>query len=304
MTHPTKTVRARAAAKINLHLGVGGVRADGFHELHTVYQAISLFDEVSAVAADDWTVETTTSDYVDADALPDVADNIVTRAAALLADRNGIPARGSVRVDKAIPVAGGLAGGSADAAAALVVLDRLWDLRTPHQDLYTLAAELGSDVPFSLLGGTGLGTGRGEVVEALDDPGHWWWVVVPDRRGMATPAVYRHFDELNPGAGPPAPAPGLVRALTSRDPGELGPTLRNDLQEAAFDLRPDLRELVARGEAEGAVRGLLSGSGPTCLFLCEDGAHAGAVADGLRGAGSETVLVATGPAPGATVVTD
>ena len=298
MTH-----RARVAAKINLHLGVGGPRADGFHELHTVYQAVSLFDEVSAVVDDDWTVETTTADYVDAGAIPAVADNIVTRAGALLADLHGIPARALVRVDKAIPIAGGLAGGSADAAAALVVLDRLWDLHTSHEDLYRLAAELGSDVPFALLGGTGLGTGRGEVVEALGDPGHWWWVVVPDRRGMTTPAVYRHFDELNPDAGPPAPAPALVRALTTRDPLALGPTLRNDLQEPAFDLRPDLRDLVARGEAEGAVRGLLSGSGPTCLFLCEDAAHAGAVADGLRGAGSETVLVATGPAPGATVVT-
>ncbi len=236
------TVRARAAAKINLHLGVGGARADGFHELHTVYQAVSLFDEVTAAAADGWTVETTTADYVDADALPAVADNIVSRAAALLADLHGIPAHARLRVDKAIPVAGGLAGGSADAAAALVVLDRLWDLRTTHEDLYRLAAELGSDVPFGLLGGTGLGTGRGEVVEALDDPGHWWWVVVPNRRGMATPEVYRHFDELNPDAGPPAPAPDLVRALTSRDPRALGPTLRNDLQEPAFDLRPDLRD--------------------------------------------------------------
>ena len=297
------TVRVRASAKINLHLGVGGLRPDGFHELHTVYQAISLHDDLAVTTADGWSVVTRTAAYVDPAALPGTADNIVTRAASLLAARHGREATGAVVVDKAIPVAGGLAGGSADAAAALVALDRLWDLRTSRRDLLELAGRLGSDVPFAVLGGTALGTGHGEVVAPVPDPGAWSWVVVPSGEGMSTPAVYRHFDELNPDASPtPPPADALLAALATRDPHALAATLHNGLQEPAFDLRPDLRDLVARGEACGALRGLLSGSGPTCLFLCASPAHAGEVAAALRATGRETVLTATGPASGATMV--
>jgi len=296
-------VRVRASAKLNLHLGVGGLREDGFHELHTVYQAISLHDELTVTPADAWTVETHTAAYVDPGALPDTADNIVTRAAALLAERHGLPMTAAVVVDKAIPVAGGLAGGSADAAAALVALDRLWGLGTPRADLMELAGRLGSDVPFAVLGGTGLGTGHGEVVAPVPDPGTWSWVVVPSRDGMSTPAVYRHFDELYPHASrTPPSADALLAALTTRDPHALAATLHNGLQEPAFDLRPDLRDLVARGEQAGALRGLVSGSGPTCVFLCESAAHAADLADRLRDSGHQTVLTATGPAEGATVV--
>ncbi len=299
----SKAVRVRASAKINLHLGVGGLREDGFHELHTVYQAISLHDDLTVTPADVWTVETRAAAYVDPAALPDTAGNIVTRAASLLADLHDLRVSGAVVVDKAIPVAGGLAGGSADAAAALVALDRLWGLGTSRADLMELAGRLGSDVPFAILGGTGLGTGHGEVVAPVPDPGTWSWVVVPSREGMSTPAVYRHFDELNPRASTTPPsADALLAALTSRDPHALAATLHNGLQEPAFDLRPDLRDLVAAGEEAGALRGLVSGSGPTCVFLCESPAHAGEVASRLRGAGRETVLTATGPAAGATVV--
>lgn len=295
-------MRARASAKVNLHLGVGGLRADGFHELHTVYQAVSLHDEVEAREAQDWSVETRVAPYVDASAMPATQENIVTRAARLLADHHGRSVSGAVRVEKAIPVAGGLAGGSADAAAALVVLDRLWALDTPREELLALAARLGSDVPFALLGGTGLGTGHGEVVAPVPDPGTWHWVVVPSREGLSTPAVYRHFDELFPDAHPVPPnADALLAALTTRDPHQLAATLHNGLQEPAFDLRPDLRALVAEGEAAGALRGLVSGSGPTCVFLCQSGAHADEVAGALRRT-RDTVLVAVGPAPGATLV--
>ena len=296
-------VRVRASAKINLHLGVGAPRPDGFHELHTVYQAISLHDELTVTTADDWTIETRTASYVDPAALPATGDNIVTTAARLLAARHGIPVSGRVEVAKSIPVAGGLAGGSADGAAALVALDALWDLHTPRGELLELAGHLGSDVPFAVLGGTGLGTGHGELVEPVPDPGHWSWVVVPSREGMSTPAVYRHFDELVvPGAAATPPsADALLAALTTRDPEALAPTLHNDLQEPAFDLRPDLGALVAAGEKAGALRGLVSGSGPTCVFLCRDDDHAAAVADALRPAYG-TVLTATGPAAGATVL--
>ena len=293
-------VRARASAKINLHLGVGGLRDDGFHELHTVYQAISLHDELTATGAAGWTLTCRAREYVDPAHLPSPDDDIVTRAAVLLAARHDIDVAADVLVDKSIPVAGGMAGGSADAAAALVVLDRLWELDLPTAELMSLAAELGSDVPFALHGGTALGTGRGEEVTAVPDRGTWWWVALPAGEGLSTPAVYRRFDELLPDASPAPPrADALLAALATGDPHALAPTLHNGLQEAAFDLRPALRELVARGEAEGALRGLVSGSGPTCVFLCESEAHAGAVAMGLRGAGHDTVLTAYGPVPGA-----
>lgn len=297
-----RPVRVRASAKINLHLGVGGLRPDGFHELHTVYQAVSLHDELTVEPADDWSIITRTAGYVDDAALPGTADNIVTRAADLLAGLHGVPVTGRVEIDKAIPVAGGLAGGSADGAAALVALDAHWGLATPREQLLELAGRLGSDVPFAVLGRTGLGTGHGEVVEPVPDPGHWSWVVVTSRDGMSTPAVYRHFDELYPQASPvPPSADALLAALTTRDPEALAATLHNGLQEPAFDLRPDLRTLVAAGEKAGALRGLVSGSGPTCVFLCRSPEHADEVATALRPS-YETVLIATGPAPGATVV--
>ena len=296
-------VRVRAAAKINLHLGVGGLRPDGFHELHTVYQAISLHDDLVAMPSDGWSVETRTEAHVDAAALPAAEDNIVTAAARLLAAEHGIEPRAAVEVHNAIPVAGGLAGGSADAAAALVALDALWGLDTPHPRLLELAGQLGSDVPNALLGGTVLGTGHGEVVAPVPDPGSWWWVVVTSREGMSTPAVYGHFDELYPHASPEPPsADALLAALLSRDPHALAATLHNGLQEPALDLRPDLRTLLEDGDDAGALRGLVSGSGPTCVFLCESHEHATLVASRLIVAGHETALTAHGPAAGASLV--
>ena len=289
----------RAAAKINLHLGVGAPREDGFHPLDTVYQAVSLYDDLTAHAADDWSLETSVAPHLGEVALPAAGENIVDRVAELLRP-GGHPAR--VEVSKSIPVAGGMAGGSADAAAALVALDRLWDLQTPDERLLELAAELGSDVPFALIGGSAHGTGRGEQVTSLVDTGSWAWVVVPDSGGLSTPAVYRHFDALFPDApATPASAQPVLDALASGDPLRLARALHNDLQEPAIDLAPHLGELLDRGESEGALRGLVSGSGPTCVFLCESTEAAHAVARGL-GAVRDTVLLAHGPVAGAHVV--
>ena len=210
------TVTVRAPAKVNLHLGVGAPRKDGFHPLVTVYQAVGLCDDVTVTAAPGWTLTVSVPDWMDADAVPVTGDNIVDRAADLLARHHGIDSPAAVSVAKAIPVAGGMAGGSADAAAALVALDRLWALDTPDHVLLALAAELGSDVPFALLGGTALGTGRGELVEPVMDTATWWWVVVPSVEGLSTPAVYRRFDELNPGApAEPAAADATHDALAT-----------------------------------------------------------------------------------------
>lgn len=297
------SITVRSAAKINLHLGVGRVRDDGFHPLDTVYQAIGIHDDLALTAADELSLVTHVADHIDPAGVPPGADNIVLRAARLLAEHAGRPATGAFEVRKDIPVAGGMAGGSADAAAALVACDRLWDLQTSDDDLLALAAVLGSDVPFSLVGGTARGRGRGEVVEPLADPGSWWWVAVPSAEGLSTPAVYAHFDALRPDAPEvPAAADDLLAALATGEPLRLARALHNDLQEPAIDLRPELGALIERGEAEGALRGMVSGSGPTCVFLCDsaDGAHATAI--GLAGAGHEVVLTATGPVAGAHVV--
>jgi 4-diphosphocytidyl-2-C-methyl-D-erythritol kinase len=297
-------VTMRAPAKINLHLGVGAPRGDGFHPLDTVYQAIGLHDDVTARPAPGWSVEVRPATHVAAGALPADGDNIVDRAARLLAGLHGVEVTGAVEIHKDIPVAGGMAGGSADAAAALVALDRLWGVHTLDDDLLRLAAELGSDVPFALVGGSAHGTGRGEVVHRVPDAGTWWWVVVPSPVGLSTPAVYRRFDELNPGAAAtPTPPLAVLTALAAGDVRGLAAALHNDLQPAALDLRPELAELIEAGEREGALRGMVSGSGPTVVFLAESADAARAVAAGLSGV-AETVLVANGAVAGAHVVQD
>jgi 4-diphosphocytidyl-2-C-methyl-D-erythritol kinase len=294
----------RAPAKINLHLGVGGPRPDGFHPLHTVYQAVGVCDDVSVARSAGWSLRLDLPDWIDPDSVPLGGDNIVHRAAVLLAAHHGLTeVHAEVSIAKSIPVAGGMAGGSADAAAALVALDRLWGLETTDDDLLSIAGELGSDVPFALIGGTALGTGHGELVEPVADDATWWWVAVCSDEGMSTPAVYRHFDELHPEAGEPPPADDLLAAIASGDVHALAATLHNDLQAAAFDLRPDLADVIALGEAEGALRGLLSGSGPTCVFLNETADDARAVATAFTEQGHEVVLVSHGPVAGAHVVT-
>lgn len=297
------SITVRAAAKINLHLGVGRAREDGFHPLDTVYQAIGIHDDLTLTEADVLTIETLVADHIDSAAVPGGADNIVLRAARLLAEHAGRPATGAFGVRKDIPVAGGMAGGSADAAAALVACDRLWDLHTPDEVLLALAAELGSDIPFSLVGGTARGVGRGELVTPVADHGAWWWVAAPSTEGLSTPAVYRHFDTMRPEAPEvPAPADALLAALATGEPLRLARALHNDLQEPAIDLRPELGDLITLGESEGALRGMVSGSGPTVVFLCESAEGARATALGLAGSGHDAVLTATGPVAGAHVV--
>ncbi|HSX67703.1 4-(cytidine 5'-diphospho)-2-C-methyl-D-erythritol kinase [Nocardioides sp.] len=300
----SERITVRAPAKINLHLGVGAPREDGFHPLETVYTSIGLYDDVAAVASSEWSLGLDAAPYVDASAVPLDDTNIVAAAARALAALHGVPVTASVTITKGIPVAGGLAGGSADAAAALVALDRLLDLQTADDDLLRLAAELGSDVPFALHGGHALGTGRGEIVTPLPaGDAVLWWVVVPSTSGgLSTPAVYRHYDELSPSVSPePAPATAVLSALRAGDVVALAAALHNDLQAPAVDLRPDLGDLIAAGEAAGALRGLVSGSGPTVVFLCADADAARGLAGVLQEDG-HTALVANGPVAGAHLV--
>jgi 4-diphosphocytidyl-2-C-methyl-D-erythritol kinase len=303
-----RSITVRAPAKINLHLGVGGPRADGFHALDTVFQAVGLYDDVRA-SDGEGAVTVEPAAYLPLGVVSELSgweENIVGDAARLLADTAG-GTTGLATVDlvigKRIPVAGGMAGGSADAAAALVALDRLWELATTDERLLDLAARLGSDVPFSLLGGTAHGTGRGEVLHAVPDPTTWWWVVVPAAEGLATPAVYRRFDDMFPDApATPASSAAVLAALSSGLPEHLAAALHNDLEAPALDLRPELGDLIARGEAQGALRGMVSGSGPTVLFLCDSGDHARALADRLQDDDLPVVLVANGPVAGAHVL--
>ncbi|MEZ5194215.1 MAG: 4-(cytidine 5'-diphospho)-2-C-methyl-D-erythritol kinase [Nocardioides sp.] len=291
-----RPVVVRAPAKINLHLGVGARRRDGYHPLTTVYQAVSLYDELTAAPADHW--QLAIGRRQPARRGRDPARRDEHRHAGGRAAR-GPPRRTRPRVggDREAGSGYGRDGrGSADGAAALVALDRLWDLGTSTGTLLQLAAELGSDVPFALLGGTALGTGRGELVELLDDAGRWWWTIVPSPEGMSTAAVYAHSDELHPDADPePLSAGDLLQALATGDPRRLAATLHNDRQTAALDLRPDLAATIVKGEVEGALAGLVSGSGPTCVFLCDSQEAAVAVGQAFTRQGHERVLVAEGP---------
>jgi len=296
-------IRVRVPAKINLHLGVGPLRADGYHELTTVYHAISLHDEVVARPGDTLTL---TMEGEGAGELALDETNLVHRAVRALARHTGRPAHARLHLRKQIPLAAGLAGGSADAAAALVACDALWGTGLGRGELAAIAAEIGSDVPFLVYGGTALGTGRGETVSpVLARAETWHWVVAIADGGLATPAVFAELDRLR-AAGPVdrvGSPEGLLAALRQRDPEVLAAALGNDLQPAALSLRPALADTLRAGADAGALAGLVSGSGPTCVFLARDTAHADEVAAALDAAGiCRAALVAHGPVAGARVV--
>jgi 4-diphosphocytidyl-2-C-methyl-D-erythritol kinase len=300
-------VTVRAPAKINLHLGVGAVRADGFHPLVTVYQAIGLYDDVTATPATEWSIHTVADAHIDLGTVPEDASNIAIRAGrALVAHHRRPELAAHLEIHKGIPVAGGMAGGSADAAAALVAVDRLFDLQTTDEDLLAIAADLGSDVPFALIGGTALGTGRGELVESMADATAMWWLVVPHEIGLSTPAVYRHFDVLAEDGRIPVSVPvapeALGEALAAGRTEAVAELLHNDLAAPAFDLRPDLvaqRDRIVEVASPDAV--LLSGSGPTLLALVDGVDRARAAAARLTAAGI-THWLAPAPVAGAHVV--
>lgn len=296
-------VRVRAPAKINLTLRVGHPRPDGFHPLATVYQAVSLYEEITAVPAEPGMIEVRVSGE-GADQVPTDDRNLAMRAARLLARRVREPLGVSLRIDKSVPVAAGLAGGSADAAAALLACSVLWELDLDHQDLLPLAAELGSDVPFALLGGTAVGSGHGETVAPALARGNYHWVLAFADRGLSTPAVYRRYDELGPRPPDPFEVPaGLMNALRSGNAEKLGRELINDLQEPALDLMPSLRKLVAAAREFQTLGVIVSGSGPTVAFLAAEEADAIDLTVALSASGlCRSARYVTGPVPGARVL--
>jgi 4-diphosphocytidyl-2-C-methyl-D-erythritol kinase len=272
--------------------------------LATVYQAVSLYDEVHAAWAEPEEFSVTVSGE-GADLVPTDERNLALRAARLLAGTSG-PSDSlgvSFSIKKSIPVAGGLAGGSANGAAALLACAVLWDLDVGLEELITLAAELGSDVPFALLGGTALGSGRGEQVVPVLARGGYHWVLAFGHHGLSTPAVYRRHDELRPGAEVPEVPAGLMNALRSGDPAAVGAALINDLQPAALDLQPRLRQVLEAGLEYGAVGAVVSGSGPTCAFLAASESAAVDLSVALSADGvCRAVRRATGPVTGARVI--
>lgn len=295
----------RAPAKINLELAVGAVRADGFHDVATAYHAVSLYDEVIASPADRLTVTVTGAHGVTVEAVPQDATNLAAAAAVALARRVGVEPAVHLHVTKGIPVAGGMAGGSADAAAALVACDALWDTGLSRTDLAEIAADLGSDVPFSLVGGTALGVGRGEMLTPVLARGRFQWVVAIADGGLSTPAVYAECDRLRGGAAVPEPrvSDALMAALRAGDAHALGLAMRNDLQDAACALRPALRETLSTGAGAGALGALVSGSGPTVVFLAHSPEHAIDIAVALSATGTcRAVKRAHGPVGGARVL--
>ncbi|OBH77510.1 4-(cytidine 5'-diphospho)-2-C-methyl-D-erythritol kinase [Mycobacterium scrofulaceum] len=299
---PTGSVTVRVPGKVNLYLEVGDRREDGYHELTTVFQAVSLLDEVTVRNADVLSLELVGEG---ADKLPTDERNLAWQAAELMAEHVGRAPDVSIMIDKSIPVAGGMAGGSADAAAVLVAMNSLWELNVPRRDLRMLAARLGSDVPFALHGGTALGTGRGEELATVLSRNTFHWVLAFADGELLTPAVFAELDRLRTAGDPPrfaGPGPVLA-ALAAGDAEQLASLLGNEMQAAAVSLNPKLRRTLRAGVQAGALAGIVSGSGPTCAFLCSSAASAVDVGTEVSGAGvCRTVRVATGPVAGARVV--
>lgn len=297
-------VTVRSPAKINLGLSVGPPRPDGFHPLATVYQAVALYDDVTATLRDD--VEVTVEVIGDfADDVPTDSSNLAVMAARTLQAEYDVEEGVDLTIRKTIPVAGGMAGGSTDAAATLVACNRLWGLGLAQAELERIAADLGSDVPFCLVGHTALGRGRGEQVTEVLSRGTFHWVFAVAEGGLSTPAVYKELDRLRPLRRVEAPEvrPELLSALLSGQPAALAIALSNDLQAAALSLRPELAATLQFGLDQGALAAMISGSGPTCLFLATDSRQAVDLAVELAESGlCRMVRQAEGPVPGARIL--
>lgn len=304
---PRQRVRVRAPGKINLFLRVGTLLDDGYHDLATVYQAVSLYEDVRASHADEFSLQV--SGTVDTAGVPTDASNLALRAARLLATRTGYAGGVRLEVRKHVPVAGGMGGGSADAAAALVACDALWGTGIGRDELLALGAELGADVPFALAGGTAIGVAHGDRLSPVLATGSFEWVIAIADFGLSTPDVYAELDRRRArqvlDIAPPPLAPQVdarvLQALRAGDAVMLADAMESDLQAAAFGLAPGLVDLIALGESAGALAGIVSGSGPSVAFLAADADSAIGLQVALSAAG-HTVVRAHGPVAGARVV--
>lgn len=302
-------VHTRAPGKINVFLKVGSLLDDGYHDVAIAYQAVSLYEDVRASHADDFSVSV--SGTVELSRVPTDGSNIAIKAARLLARRTGYRGGAHLEIEKHVPVTGGMGGGSADAAATLLACDALWGTGLPREDMLDLAAELGADVPFAFTGGTAIGTGRGDQLSPALAKGQFQWVLALADFGLSTPAVYqeldnhrdRHAQDIFPAQVAPSVDANVLQALRAGDPHMLAECLYNDLQAPALHLEPSLAETLELGERNGALAGIVSGSGPTVAFLAADLDSALELQIALSAA-RLTVVRATGPVHGARIVGD
>ena len=301
----SRGVIARVPAKVNLQLAVGPLGADGFHEVTTVFQAISLFDDVTVATAPEnngisiqITGQTSTG-------VPSDSSNLAVKAATLMIKKYDLPNDLNIKLKKEIPVAGGMAGGSADAAGVIVGLDSLFELGLSRDEMEMVGSKIGADVPFSICGGVAIGTGRGDQITPALFKGSYNWVLALSGQGLATPSVYAECDRLREGLSisTPVVSEQLMQALRAGDAKALGKSLSNDLQPAACSLRPALRLVLDVGLDYGALGGIVSGSGPTVVFLVKDDEHAMDLTVALSSSGViSSVVRATGAVAGARII--
>jgi len=309
-----RSVRVKAPGKINASFRVGPLRGDGYHSVASVYLAVSLYEEVLATAkpgapSGDVTVSISPHSTLDADALAGIPlddSNLAVRAAKLLAEISENACGVHLEITKRVPIAGGMGGGSADAAAALLACEALWESGLSREELSQVASELGADVPFGLLGGAAVGLGVGDVLTAALAPDELHWVLVQADFGLSTPAVYGQLDTLRAGTDVPDPGqvdPHILAALRAGDAQALAAFLVNDLQPAAVALAPQLAGVLDAGRDHGALAVIISGSGPTVAMLALDEAHALDLAGSLATAGHNALAV-RGPVHGAKIIFD
>ncbi|HEY2556361.1 MAG TPA: 4-(cytidine 5'-diphospho)-2-C-methyl-D-erythritol kinase [Diaminobutyricibacter sp.] len=302
-------VHARAPGKINVFLRVGAVMEDGYHDVATAYQAVSLYEDVRAYPADDFSV--TFGGPIDCSGLPVDGNNLAIKAARLLARKTNYRGGVHLEIDKHVPIAGGMGGGSADAAATLLACDALWGTDCTKDELLALASRLGADVPFALIGGTAIGTGRGDRLSPALAKGQFHWVLVLPEEGMSTPEVYRELDrhrerhsqDIFPAQKQPTVDANILQALRAGDPRMLAESLVNDLQAPAIHLAPHIGEIIELGEMNGALAGIVSGSGPTVAFLTADLDSALDLQIALS-ASRHTAVRATAPVHGARILSE
>jgi len=305
----SRTVHAKAPGKINVFLKVGAQLDDGYHDVAIAYQAVSLYEEVRVAESDDFHV--TVGGSVELSRVPTDGANIAIKAARLLAAKTGYRGGASIEISKHVPVTGGMGGGSADAAATLIACDALWGTELPREDMLELARKLGADVPFALTGGTAIGTGRGDELSPALAQGTFQWVLALADFGLSTPEVYaeldrhreRHAQDIFPVDPRPSVDTDVLQALRAGDPAMLAAAMHNDLQAAALHLQPSLTEVIELGEHNGALAGIVSGSGPTVAFLAAD-LDAALELQVALSAARLNVVRATGPVHGARLVGD
>ena len=299
------SVTVRVPAKVNLQLSVGPRESDGYHNLVSVFQAVSIFDEVTLTKSHAGSGVTISITGEQTHGVPEDDSNLAVKAAKLIGEKFDLDVDVHIEVKKSIPVAGGMAGGSADAAGTLVAMDALYRLDATREELLALGAELGSDVPFMISGGTAVGTGRGDQLTAALSRGTYHWVFALSTVGLSTPSVYAECDRMRAEFEVAAPkvSDTLMQSLLAGDAEAVGKSLHNDLQAPACSLRPALSLVLEVGRDYGALGALVSGSGPTVAFLVTDEEAGLDLAVALTASGVVgSVARATGPVHGARVI--